>query len=198
MGRCARRTPSVFGTGGDSRRHVPERCSPLCRGRRPGGSDVDNPEEQTMFDFLRRERGETGAPEKKASATGRVVAWGSSGRVAWSPRDVASLTRSGFQGNPIGFRAVRLISEAAAALPLVLQDNERRHAQHPLLSADRAAECGAGAGGISGGALRLSAADRQRLCRGGAGGRASAGRVACAALGPDEPGAGGGWLAGGL
>jgi len=87
-----------------------------------------------MFDFLRRERVEAGAPEKKASATGRVVAWGSSGRVAWSPRDAASLIRSGFMGNPIGFRAVRLISEAAAALPLVLQDSERRHSQHPLLT----------------------------------------------------------------
>jgi phage portal protein BeeE len=74
-----------------------------------------------MFDFLRRGRDlPEGAPEKKASATGRVTAWGSSGRVAWSPRDVASLTRSGFQGNPIGFRAVKLISEAAAALPLIL------------------------------------------------------------------------------
>ncbi len=44
------------------------------------------------------------------------------GRVAWSPRDTVSLTRTGFQGNPIGFRAVKLIAEAAAALPLVLQD----------------------------------------------------------------------------
>jgi len=87
-----------------------------------------------MFDFLRRGREMPGAPEVKASATGRVVAWGSSGRVAWSPRDVVSLTKSGFQGNPVGFRAVKLISEAAAALPLVLQDNDRRHSEHPLLS----------------------------------------------------------------
>lgn len=88
-----------------------------------------------MFDFLRRSgQGPDSAPEKKASATGRVVAWGSSGRVAWSPRDVVSLTKAGFQGNPIGFRAVKLIGEAAAALPLVLQDHERRHAQHPVLS----------------------------------------------------------------
>lgn len=87
-----------------------------------------------MFDFLRRERAMPAAPETKASATGRVVAWGSSGRVAWSPRDTVSLTKAGFQGNPIGFRAVKLISEAAAALPLILQDDERRHAVHPLLS----------------------------------------------------------------
>ena len=84
-----------------------------------------------MFDFLKR--GEAKLPEQKASATGRVIAWGSAGRVAWSPRDAVSLARSGFQGNPIGFRAVRLISEAAAALPLILQDHERRYEQHPVL-----------------------------------------------------------------
>mgnify|MGYP001412081573 CR=1 FL=1 len=74
----------------------------------------------------------TGAPEVKASATGRVIAWGSSGRVAWSPRDVVSLTKTGFSGNPVGFRAVKLIAEAAAALPLVCQDQDRRFDIHPL------------------------------------------------------------------
>jgi HK97 family phage portal protein len=72
-------------------------------------------------------------PERKASAAGRVVAWGSSGRVAWSPRDVVSLTRAGFAGNPVGFRAVKLIAEAAAALPLVVQDRDRRYEVHPLV-----------------------------------------------------------------
>lgn len=89
-----------------------------------------------VFDFLKRaERAETpAAVEKKASATGRVVAWGTGGRVAWSPRDAVSLARSGFQGNPIGFRAVRLIAEAAAALPVLAQDAERRYDVHPVLA----------------------------------------------------------------
>jgi HK97 family phage portal protein len=86
-----------------------------------------------VFDFLRRAEVAVPLVEKKASATGRVVAWGSSGRVAWSPRDAVSLARTGFQGNPIGFRAVRLIAEAAAALPLICQDAERRYDVHPLL-----------------------------------------------------------------
>ncbi|WP_226781004.1 phage portal protein [Oceaniglobus trochenteri] len=84
------------------------------------------------FDFLKRSA--PAAPEAKASATGPVVAWGGSGRVAWSARDTTSLTRNGFAGNPVGFRCVRLISEAAAALPLVLQDAGTRYAVHPLLS----------------------------------------------------------------
>ncbi|MBC7155320.1 MAG: phage portal protein, partial [Rhodobacteraceae bacterium] len=66
-------------------------------------------------------------------ATGAVVTFAGGGRVAWSPRDAVSLTRAGFQGNPVGFRAVKLIAEAAAALPLVLQDCDRRYDVHPVL-----------------------------------------------------------------
>ena len=73
-------------------------------------------------------------PERKASAAGRVVAFGGQGRVAWSPRDAGTLTRVGFAGNPVGFRAVRLIAEAAAALPLVLQGGGTRFAEHPVLA----------------------------------------------------------------
>ena len=84
------------------------------------------------FDFLRKRSAEP--PEAKASAAGPVIAYAGSGRVAWSPRDVHSLMRTGFTGNPVGFRAVKLVAEAAAALPLVLQDAEMRYEQHPVLS----------------------------------------------------------------
>jgi HK97 family phage portal protein len=87
-----------------------------------------------VFDFLKKAGAAAPMVEKKASATGRVVAWGGSGRVAWSPRDAVSLARTGFQGNPVGFRAVRLIAEAAAALPVICQDAERRYEVHPLLA----------------------------------------------------------------
>ncbi|WP_299894035.1 phage portal protein [uncultured Ruegeria sp.] len=86
-----------------------------------------------VFDFLRRGSAEA-APEAKASAAGPVVAWQTGGRVAWSPRDAVSLTRTGFSGNPVGFRSVKLIAEAAAALPLVLQDQAQRFDTHPILS----------------------------------------------------------------
>ena len=85
-----------------------------------------------VFDFLRKAPVEA-VPERKASAVGRVIAWGNAGRVAWSPRDTSSLTRTGFQGNPVGFRVVRLIAEAAAALPLVCQTHEQRFETHPVL-----------------------------------------------------------------
>ncbi len=84
-----------------------------------------------VFPFRRAEKR---APEQKASAAGPVLAWASAGRVAWSPRDTAALTRTGFAGNPVGFRAAKLIAEAAAALPLILQDRARRYETHPLLA----------------------------------------------------------------
>ncbi len=84
-----------------------------------------------MLKFFRR--ADSAVPEIKASATGRVIAWGGSGRVAWSPRDTSSLIRTGFSGNPIGFRCVKLIAEAAAALPLVCQDGEKRYEMHPVV-----------------------------------------------------------------
>ena len=83
------------------------------------------------FGFL--QRAAKVVPEAKASATGPVVAFAGGGRVAWSARDTVSLTKMGFLGNPIGFRAVKLISEAAAALPLLLQDQARRYDVHPVL-----------------------------------------------------------------
>jgi len=85
-----------------------------------------------VFDFLKR--GTEDVVEAKASATGRVVGVQTSGRVAWSPRDTVSLTRTGFAGNPVGFRSVKLIAEAAAALPLVCQDLVQRFDTHPVLA----------------------------------------------------------------
>lgn len=85
-----------------------------------------------MFKLLRRSSDKV--PEQKASATGPVVAFGGAGRVAWTPRDTVSLTKQGFSGNPVGFRAVKLIAEAAAALPLIVQDARQRFETHPVLS----------------------------------------------------------------
>lgn len=74
------------------------------------------------------------AQEYKSSASFPFVTYQTTGRVGWSARDSVSIVKSGFCANPVGFRAVRLIAEAAATLPLVLQDKERRYESHPVLS----------------------------------------------------------------
>ncbi len=97
-----------------------------------------------VFDWLRTAK--ASPAERKASATGRVIAATSSGRVAWSPRDQVSLTRNGFAGNVIGFRCVRMVAEAAASAPLVLSAEGRRLEEHPvkrLLAAPNPGQLGA-------------------------------------------------------
>jgi HK97 family phage portal protein len=88
-----------------------------------------------MFQFLRRS--ERKPDSTKTSAAGGLaaaaIAYGSAGRVAWSGRDTVSLTRNGFQGNPVIFRSVKMISEAAAALPIVLTADKGRLEAHPVL-----------------------------------------------------------------
>ena len=79
-------------------------------------------------------RGDKAAPtETKASAVAPLVQFHGSGRAIWSGRDTGSLVRNGFSGNPVGFRCAKMIAEAAAAVPLVLQDMERRYETHPFL-----------------------------------------------------------------
>ncbi len=115
-GRDARPFPSVAGPQGDGY----------------------NKETRMVRTFFRKSAPppDTGsAPERKASVTGRIVAMASGvGRPVWGPRDTAGLTRHGFTGNPVGFRCVKLIAEAAAAVPLVCQDRAARYETHPVLA----------------------------------------------------------------
>jgi HK97 family phage portal protein len=73
------------------------------------------------------------APEAKASGAASVLAFHGAGRASWSARDAATLTRVGFLTNPVAFRCVKLIAEAAAAVPVVAQDARRRFEAHPAL-----------------------------------------------------------------
>ncbi|MCF6273687.1 MAG: phage portal protein [Rhodobacteraceae bacterium] len=79
-------------------------------------------------------RASKGVEERKYSAVSGVVSFQGAGRATWSGRDSASLARNGFIGNPVGFRCVKMIAEAAADVGLVLADGERRYETHPMLS----------------------------------------------------------------
>ncbi len=86
------------------------------------------------------------APEAKASAAAPVVAFHGAGRTVWSARDVNTLTQVGFLRNPVAYRCVKVIAEAASAVPVVVQDADRRFDVHPvldLLSAPNPGQSGA-------------------------------------------------------
>jgi HK97 family phage portal protein len=94
-----------------------------------------------MLFGLRRAAREAPAREEKASVAGPVIAFQSAGRAVWTPKDVSSLTRSGFLSNPVGFRCVKLIAEAASNVPLVVHDGRTRFETHPVLDLLAAPNC---------------------------------------------------------
>ena len=78
------------------------------------------------------DRRRVSAPETKDSRVGALIAMGSGGRARWTPRDYASLMASGFTQNPVAYRCVRMIAEAAAATPLAVFSDGVRQDNHPL------------------------------------------------------------------
>lgn len=71
--------------------------------------------------------------EAKGSRVGSLVAFNNPGEPVWSPRDFAAFAREGFAQNAIVYRSVRMISEAAASIPLMLFEGDREHDVHPFL-----------------------------------------------------------------
>nr|WP_316653288.1 phage portal protein [uncultured Gellertiella sp.] len=55
-------------------------------------------------------------------------------KAGWPGRDYAGLARHGFMRNPVAHRAVRLVAEAAANVPLLLYEGERELSGHPVLA----------------------------------------------------------------
>jgi len=85
-----------------------------------------------MFNLLQN-LGRLAAPGHKASRAGAAMALYHGGRPIWTPRDYAALAREGFQRNPVVHRAVRLVAEAAASMPLILREGGSEIVAHPLL-----------------------------------------------------------------
>ena len=74
------------------------------------------------------------AAEQKRSTTAPLIAFHTAGQPQWTPRNYAALAREGFAGNPIGYRAVRMISEAAASIPWLAYDGGEEVSEHPALA----------------------------------------------------------------
>jgi HK97 family phage portal protein len=73
------------------------------------------------------------APEEKRSAAGPLIALHQTGRPQWTPRNYRALAAEGFAANPVGYRSVRMIAEAAASVPWLLFEGDAERADHPLL-----------------------------------------------------------------
>jgi HK97 family phage portal protein len=72
--------------------------------------------------------------ERKRSAVAPMIALHAAGRPQWTPRNYAALAAEGFAANPVGYRAVRMIAEAAASIPWLAYDGPAELAEHPVLA----------------------------------------------------------------
>mgnify|MGYP000875214964 CR=1 FL=1 len=84
------------------------------------------------WSWARRPGRKDAAVERKDAGYG-FVALHQHGEARWTRRDYAGLAREGFMRNPIVHRAVRLIAEAAGAVPWLLYEGATEFDRHPLL-----------------------------------------------------------------
>ena len=73
------------------------------------------------------------SPQTKSATPGALLSWHAPGQAVWAPRDYQAFAREGFMENPIVYRSVRMIAEAAASIPLVLHQDGVEVRSHPLL-----------------------------------------------------------------
>lgn len=77
--------------------------------------------------------GRMNAPSETKSSTGHsLMTLSQLGPAQWSGRGYGSLVNEGFMRNPVVYRCVRLISETATRVPLVVRAEGRSVSEHPL------------------------------------------------------------------
>jgi HK97 family phage portal protein len=72
-------------------------------------------------------------PPSTKSLAGPCFAFDRLAAPAWGARDYTAFAREGFMQNPVLYRAVRMVAEAAASVPLLLYQGDDELAGHPLL-----------------------------------------------------------------
>ncbi len=71
-------------------------------------------------------------PSERKSSAASVATFHPTGRPAWTPRDLAALTRQSYIRNAIAHRCVRLLAQSAATIPLTVTVAHRPQEAHPL------------------------------------------------------------------
>lgn len=76
-------------------------------------------------------RAKSPPPDTKGSALGDLIAIYGGGST-WSSRHPAALAKNGFSRNPVVYRCVQMIAEAAASVPLFSRRGDERLIAHPV------------------------------------------------------------------
>ena len=72
--------------------------------------------------------------ETKSAGGGTVFSLTQLGEANWTRRGFVSLVNEGFAKNPVVYRCVRMVAEAANSVPLMVEENGRRVKDHPVLN----------------------------------------------------------------
>src|SRR4051794_33923677 len=86
-----------------------------------------------MPNWFTRLGGVVAAAERKSGGPQTVMTLTSLGEASWSRRGFVSLANAGYMRNPVVYRCVRMIAEAANRVPLLVEENGRRLGEHALL-----------------------------------------------------------------
>ena len=86
-----------------------------------------------MPNWWNRLTGANAPAERKAIPLHSLVSWNELDP-NWTRRGFVSLCSEGFQKNPVVYRCVRLIAEAATRVPLRVSDGGKEASEHPLLA----------------------------------------------------------------
>ncbi len=71
-------------------------------------------------------------PEQKRSAVGSYIAMHEIGKPVWTSRTGTALTQAGYRQNPVVYRCVRLIAEAAASIAINVFEDATESEAHPV------------------------------------------------------------------
>ena len=70
---------------------------------------------------------------EEKTATSSLIAFHSSGNAIWSTLDGGDHASKAFAKNPVVYRCIRMISEAASSMPFLVRENRVELNEHPLL-----------------------------------------------------------------
>ena len=85
-----------------------------------------------FFNWLKPSANTNSRLEEK-HATGSLIAFHSAGNAIWSSLEAGGYANQAFARNPVVYRCVRMISEAASSMAFAIKENRVEMNEHPLL-----------------------------------------------------------------
>lgn len=90
--------------------------------------------QSNMFSKIRNALAKPAARKAGPYPNAPLFALAFAGQPIWSGRDYTAFAREAYAANPVAYRAVRMIAEAAASVPLLLYDRAKEIERHALIT----------------------------------------------------------------